>query len=113
MTSNRTYRLDMQINGKEYFVADAPATTDGYESILRGLTRTLPALFGERVAASVAGFGDAELTSVEMAEPETLIWIADYTDVDDVKEVVWCMCLWEGDEHLQSLMPKPVAEVEA
>lgn len=122
-------RLDMYVNFSEYLIAEG--ATNEYNSVVNAVS--LPAQFEARIIAEIKATGGAALTADEIAQlnaayAEYTAWrenddAGDDDIADDVyalarwayeqfeaqaergiHEITWCMCLWDGNTHLQSLV---------
>ena len=98
-------RLDMYVNGQEYFIADAPVTTEGFEMCLNA-SRVITGTIAEEIRSN----GGTKMETAEMLSEDILdvLWDITGKEMSERDEITFCMCLWNADEHIRSL----VSEIE-
>jgi len=93
-------RLDMYINGKEYLIAEAPVSEDGFEACLNASDA-----INSAIAADIRAGGTALMTADMLDERMIdVFWDIIEREISPRDEITFCMCLWEGDTHIRSMV---------
>jgi hypothetical protein len=92
-------RLDMYINGHEYLICEAPATEAGFEECLNASDIVTGAI-ADDLRANGATAMSADMFTEEMID---VLWDITGREVTAKDEITFCMCLWDGDEHIRSM----------
>lgn len=93
-------RLDMYLNGgNEQLVGEADATRDGFESLMQHNWLIFP-----RITDDIETTGTSLLTADEIADEDMqdILWDIFGREIKATDTITFCMCLWDGDEHLES-----------
>ena len=96
-------KLDLAINGIEYWVGDAPATIKGFKSLVRH-----DWIRNEDDMMEIQETGAATVNLISDEYVEMFRDILGRDDISDIFEANFIMCLWQVDEetgteeHLES-----------
>lgn len=91
-------RLDMYINGREYLICEAPVSERGFEQCLNASD-----IVDGVIANALRENGAASITVVT-EETQDILWDITGREITSADEITFCMCLWDGDEHIRSLV---------
>ena len=93
-------RLDMYVNGIEYLIAEAPVSEAGFEACLNASD-----VINSPIAADIRAGGTALMTGDMLDESMLeILWEITGRELSSRDEVAFCMCLWEGDTHIRSMV---------
>jgi hypothetical protein len=92
-------RLDMYVNSSEYLICEAPATEDGFEDCLSASD-----VVTHEIATEIRRDGASKITADMLGEDMLdILWDITGREITERDDINFCMCLWDGDEHLESL----------
>lgn len=93
-------RLDMYVNSREFLIGEGDVSERGYEEILN-----LSDVITSAIAATLRETGAGRVETNNLSEKEIdILWEVTGLEITGSDEINFCMCLWDGDEHLQSLV---------
>lgn len=92
-------RLDMYVNGKEYLISEDRVSEDGFEACLNASDAVTGSIARQLRDNGTARMDKDEQVSEEMVE---VFWDILDREILASDDVDFCMCLWEGDEHIES-----------
>lgn len=84
-------KLDLTINGKEYFIGDAEATEQGFKS----LTSSNWIIY----SADEKALWESGCVSPDLNKEDNLELFAEISGSNEIEEAHFVMCLWEEDEE--------------
>jgi hypothetical protein len=94
-------RLDMYVNGHEYLICEAPANEDGFEQCLNASDAVTSTIAGDiRTTGGTMMDKDEQMTDAML----DILWDITGAEITERDEITFCMCEWNGGEHIRSLV---------